>query len=176
MLDEGEDTGSGGGVIRRFGGNNGNSRTNLLKNSRLWGTSRGLRIDELEERDDLATAQTNALARKSASATVLVGTPTKTVKFMLGRKESETVLLSSVGEAGNGTVSGGTGATTGSTSATGAAGGAESRENIRGEAGGREEAKYPQAAVMNVTVQTRLWAEYFNNTLRCWEALLDPFR
>ncbi|CAM9521436.1 unnamed protein product, partial [Laminaria digitata] len=29
---------------------------------------------------------------------------------------------------------------------------------------------------MNVTVQTRLWAEYFNSTLRCWEALLDPFR
>jgi len=31
------------------------------------------------------------------------------------------------------------------------------------------------APSLNVSVVTRLWADYYNNTLKCWEPLLEPF-
>lgn len=93
------------------------------------------------------------------------GTPTKSVKFALGlgRKRAENGGLSSSAVTGNtGSAETGRFASKPATGGTGKAKGTEATD--------------PRAAVMNVTVQTRLWAESFNNTLRCWEALLDPFR
>lgn len=101
-----------------------------------------------------------------ASAGTGAGTPTKSVKFTLGRKRTENENISSSLRAASNTG--------GATAAGGAA--SNSAAGGPGKATGEAQTADPRAAVMNVTVQTRLWAEYFNNTLRCWEALLDPFR
>ena len=153
-------TGGGGGNSTRFGAQTG-SRANLLKGTRRWGTNKGSRV---LDGDGLHAVGEDAPAGGPGGT----GTPTKSVKFVLGRKRTENNGLSSAAAAT---------AAPGRKSGAARAGGASSKPAASGAdkaAGGQ--AADPRAAVMNVTVQTRLWAEYFNNTLRCWEALLDPFR
>lgn len=142
------------------------SRANLLKPSRIWGAGRSSRIEDEESPPPTATGEGP-------------GTPAKSVKFMLGRKGTDSGVLASMGGGSNGGASGGplnsypsSLPSTAVVKTAVAAGDGVGRQ--RAEAG--EQAKDPRAAVMNVTVQARLWADYFNNTLRCWEALLDPFR
>lgn len=174
-MSEHEDSGGGGGGggATRLGGGTG-SRVNLLKPSRLWGTGRSTRIYE-----EGSTTPTDALEADAAD-----GTPTKSVKFMLARKRTDGGAGGlAVGAAGN---RGGSGDAAVSNSsglavvtaktAGGASGSVGGKEHAGGNGKAGGEAEDPRAAVMNVTVQTRLWADYFNNTVRCWEALLDPFR
>ncbi|CAM9189340.1 unnamed protein product, partial [Hapterophycus canaliculatus] len=151
-----DDTTDGGGQVgsTRFAVHGG-SRANLLKGSRRWGTGRGSRVLDA---DGLNSVRENEQVEMTDT-----GTPTKSVKFALGRKRAENGSLPSSAAAGH----------TGSSKIGGVA--SKSARGAAGKPKGREAAD-PRAAVMNVTVQTRLWAESFNNTLRCWEALLDPFR
>lgn len=153
-------TGEGGGSSGRLGAHTG-SRSNLLKGTRRWGTNKGSRV---LDGDGLHAVGEDAPAGGSGGT----GTPTKSVKFVLGRKRTENNGLSSAAAAA---------AAPGRKPGAARAGGASSKPAAEGagKAAGAQAAD-PRAAVMNVTVQTRLWAEYFNNTLRCWEALLDPFR
>ena len=97
-----------------------------------------------------------ALEENGAAGSTGMVTPAKSVKFMLARKGS--VRAGMVVQEDSG-----------ADSCTAA------RPGARGKTPG-ERAKDPRAAVLNVTVQARVWADYFNNTLRCWETLLDPFR
>lgn len=164
--------GRGGGGSNLFGVHTG-SRPNLLKApSRRWGTGRGPRAVDGGDGLDAVREDAQAGAGSSANNTG-IGTPTKSVKFTLGRKrmENEGMSLSaaSAGSTGGATTAAGGAASSSKSAAAGGAGKAAA-------GGGGGQAADPRAAVMNVTVQTRLWAEYFNNTLRCWEALLDPFR
>lgn len=161
--DAGQAGGGGGGVAGRFGVNTG-SRTNLLKTSRRWGgTGSGSRVH-------LDGDALHAVGEDAPAGSV---TPTKSVKFVLGRKRTETSGLSTTAAAAAAAAAAASGAGGGAT----AAGRSASHAGVNGASKAVEgEAADPRAAVMNVTVQTRLWAEYFNNTLRCWEALLDPFR
>lgn len=160
--------GRGGGGSNLFGVHAG-SRANLLKPpSRRWGTGKGFRA--VDSSDGLDAVREDVRVGMRSSANTGMGTPTKSVKFTLGRKRTENEgLSSSAPTAGStGGVTTATGGTASSQSAAAGGGGQAAR--------GGGQAADPRAAVMNVTVQTRLWAEYFNNTLRCWEALLDPFR
>lgn len=151
---------AGGGTSGRFGTHTG-SRANLLKGSRRWGTSKGSRV---LDGDGLHAVGEDA----PVGAPTGTGTPTKSVKFVLGRKRTENGGLSSAAVAA---------AAPGGKPGAARAGGASSKPAAQGVGNAAAgQAADPRAAVMNVTVQTRLWAEYFNNTLRCWEALLDPFR
>ena len=97
-----------------------------------------------------------ALEENGAAGSTGMVTPAKSVKFTLARKGS--VRAGMAVQKGSGADS--------STAA---------RQGARGKTPG-ERAKDPRAVVLNVTVQARVWADYFNNTLRCWETLLDPFR
>lgn len=138
----------------RYGGG---SNTNLLRPAKLRGPSRGSRA----EQDYSSTPRSGTMENEPAE-----GTPGKSVKFKFaaGKKRMpDGVVFEGLGD---GRPSGGdvVAASSGFVSATGAA-----KTN-----GGQP--KDPRAAVLNVTVQARVWADYFNNTLRCWEALLDPFR
>lgn len=155
---------AGGGNAGRFGAQIG-SRTNLLKGTRRWGTNRGSRV---LDGDGLHAVGEDAPAGAPTGA----GTPTKSVKFILGRKRTENNGFSSAAAAAETAA-----AAPGGKFGAARAGGTSSKPAAEGagKAAGGQSAD-PRAAVMNVTVQTRLWAEYFNNTLRCWEALLDPFR
>lgn len=157
-----------GGVDGGGGGSStGGSRTNLLRASKIWGTGRSYRAEQ-DGRE--WTTASNAL---EAAADATTGTPTKSVKFSLGRKKTESVILpwgtSGDGGAGAGATSD---APTRSRAATTGGDNSQAGEKTRAA----EEVTDQRAAVMNVIVQARFWADYFNNTLRCWEALLDPFR
>lgn len=148
----------------RFGVHTG-SRANLLKSSRRWGASRGSRVLDSDGEDAPAGGPTET------------GTPTKSVKFVLGRKRTENSGLASAPAAPSAAPPVTSAAPPGGKDGAARVGGASSKPAAEeaGQAAGGQTAD-PRAAVMNVTVQTRLWAEYFNNTLRCWEVLLDPFR
>lgn len=141
------------------GGSGFGSRNNLRRPSKKWGTSKVPRDDD------------GGLTTPTGPGTPgCTGTPTKSVKFILGRKKTGSLTMSPPGaEAG---------APDGSTST-----GPELLVTASGKTGnsgvgknGEKEEVDPRGSVMNVTVQARLWADYFNNTLRCWETLLDPFR
>lgn len=133
----------------------------------MWRAGKESRIDEERPMTPMKAAD-----REDTSEAV-TGTPTRSVKFALGYRRASNRAVAA-GSVGNTDASGGASAL-GSTRTSGVA--ATSVEGGRGNTEGqKKDAKDPRAAVMNVTVQARLWADYFNNTLRCWEALLDPFR
>lgn len=157
---------AGGGDSGAFGSSVGGSRANLSRSSKVWGTGRGPRIEQ-DGRE--WTTPSNALEEAAAAAT---GTPTKSVKFALGRKKNE-IGLSPWGTLADGGAGAGV-ASDASAISRGAAGGDRTQAGDKNRA--VEEVTDKRAAVMNVIVQARFWADYFNNTLRCWEALLDPFR
>ena len=173
LMSDQDDSGRG---LQRYRGYG--SRANLLKHSRLWGSNRGSRIDE-----EAPTTPTHAVAGAAAAAAAAeAGTPTKAVKFSLGRRRTEGNAftgggLRHAGASGEATAAGVSPASATALKLTGGAlGGTGGRKLAAGKEEAGEETNDSRAAVMNVTVQTRLWAEYFNSTLRCWEALLDPFR
>lgn len=146
------------------------SRASLL---RKWGSNRGARIDE--------EAPSTPTDGAGAAALAEAGTPTKAVKFLLGRRRTEgnvggTLRQNGGGVTGEGTAPGISPASATALKLTGGALGGGGKKVAGGKEEAGEEGKDSRAAVMNVTVQTRLWAEYFNSTLRCWEALLDPFK
>ena len=152
------------------------SRASLLKHSRLWGSNKGSRVDE-----GAPTTPTHAAEGAAAAASAEAGTPTKAVKFSLGRRRTEGNAfagggLRHAGASGEATAPGISPASATALKLTGGALGTGGRKLAGGKKEAGEETKDSRAAVMNVTVQTRLWAEYFNSTLRCWEALLDPFK
>lgn len=103
----------------------------------------------------------------AASATAESGTPSKAVKFLLGRTRAGSASISPQEHAVVG--SNDTGSAT-----------ASRRSSVVPSSGcdgdGSEETVDQRGSLMNVIVQACFWADYFNNTLRCWEALLDPFR
>lgn len=171
------DQDDGGRSLQRYRGYG--SRASLLKGSKRWGSTKGSRIDE-----EAPTTPTNAgegAAAAAAAASAEAGTPTKAVKFSLGRRRTEGNAFAGgsvrhAGASGEATAPGISPASATALKLTGGALGTGGSK-VAGEKGATgEETKDSREAVMNVTVQTRLWAEYFNSTLRCWEALLDPFR
>lgn len=139
----------------RYGGG---STTNLLRSVKLRGPIKGSRA----EQDCSSTPGSETVENDPAE-----GTPGKSVKFKFNVGKKKTPADGVVFDgSGDGRPSGDyvVAASSGFASATGAT-------KPTGE-----QPKDPRAAVLNVTVQARVWADYFNNTLRCWESLLDPFR
>lgn len=137
------------------GGGPAGARGNGRGSTRVWGVSKGSR-----DLDTGSVTPTGTDATSAGTGRAGAGTPTKAVKFLLGRKRTNGASTSPVAKGGTG------------------AGGAllGGGQDSSGGGDSAEEAPDPQGSVMNVIVQTRMWADYFNNSIRCWEALLDPFR
>lgn len=137
-----------------------NGRTAVRPSTKIWGASRVSRELEVDSNTPTGTDAASAGTGRG-------GTPNKSVKFQLGRRRTN----SQAATESRGTVESdraSLGAGVGLTAISG-----EARSSVHED--GKEAADL-QGLVMNVTVQTTLWADYFNNILRCWEALLDPFR
>lgn len=159
----------------RGSGRGGTSARSRATMSRRWGVGKGSRVEDEWPSTDAPTHEMEAAAAE---------TPSKMVKFSLGsrRRPDNGSFFPGPSEDGGGDGTSGApqfGASARTRGGKGTAG--LGRGESKGKAGGKGRddeggKKDPRAAVMNVTVQTRLWADYFNNTLRCWEALLDPFR
>lgn len=139
------------------------SRSSLRGPSRMWGGAKGSRELDAGSVTPTGTDAANA-------GTGLTGTPTKAVKFLIGRKKTNSIDGSPVGR--RSTTSDRQSLDTSQDPGVTAA----SKSGHENGKGANEEAADAQGSVMNVNVQARLWADYFNNVLRCWEALLDPFR
>lgn len=131
----------------RYGGG---SATNLLRPAKLRGPSRA------RAEQDYSSPRSGTVENEPAE-----GTPGKSVKFKFAagkKKTPDGVVFDGLGD----------GRPSGDDALVASAIGAAKTTG--------EQPKDPRAAVLNVTVQARVWADYFNNTLRCWESLLDPFR
>lgn len=110
------------------------------------------------------TTPTGGGAAANPVAALWPATPSKSVKFMVGRRRSSSSSVTSPRER------------IGSSDNNKGSAGSSRRSSLTRASSGSEETADPRGSVMNVIVQACVWADYFNNTLRCWEALLDPFR